>query len=148
MQDTAGSYRSDRRYDTRGVACFTFFDDDTLFPGNGTGSGDRLTNGPHPAFSVAESLFRRGRQREEERNSLVGRIRVRVCRLRKHRTMVRYFLPDETRNWMTQCGTDRYRSPNSHMVIKCEIPPRVISNYLSYRAVNINIHASLIRSIE
>lgn len=72
--------------DIQGVACFTSSDGDALFPGNSIGSGCRLTNGP--TFSVAGSLFCRGaaRQREEERNSLVGRIRVRVCRLRRHRT--------------------------------------------------------------
>lgn len=48
-QDTAGSYRSDRLGDTRGVAYFISSDGDVLFPENGTGSGGRLTNGPHPA---------------------------------------------------------------------------------------------------
>lgn len=73
-RDTAESYRLDRLGNTRGVACFTSSDGDVLFPGNGSDS--RLTARTQPAFSVTGSLFRRGeQQREEERNSLVGRIR-------------------------------------------------------------------------
>jgi len=71
--------RPEARWSTHSGCGFTFFNDDALFPGNGIGSGGRLT--ARTQRSPRVSSVENG-QREEERNSLVGRIHVRVCRLR------------------------------------------------------------------
>ncbi|KYN17498.1 hypothetical protein ALC57_10203 [Trachymyrmex cornetzi] len=59
------------------------------------------------------------------------------------------FLPaDETRNCMTQRGTDRYRYRSLTWSSNAKRRHEIVSNYPSYRAVNINIRASLILGIE
>lgn len=150
-QDTAGSYRSDCLGDTRGVACFTSSDGDVLFPENGTGSGGQLTNGPHPASVLRcwEPLPSRSSRGKRKGIRWWGEYAFSVvCRLQRALDGDSIFfagwspeLDDTTRN-----GRYRYRFPvcNSHMVFKCGTPPRIVSNYSSFRTVNINIvHASL-----
>lgn len=71
-QDISIGYR---RGDTQGVACFTSSDDNVLFPG----SGSRVTNGPHPTFSVWESLPSRSNTVERRGKEFVGGANTRSC---------------------------------------------------------------------
>jgi len=96
---------------------------------NGIGSSGRLTNGSQPAFSSPRASFvEDGRERRGK--EFVGGANTRLClSTAKALNDGSVFLPaDETRNCMTQHGTDRYRYRslhNSHVVFKCE----TVSNY-------------------